>query len=116
MTTTAQIAKTVGIAPRTARYILRDEYGFAYDGGRTDHVLAALGRANLPQREKLVALGLQKCYATGRMNVHLARRVRETYTPYQICGLVTKIAAQFPGEPTIGALADTWINQHADQL
>lgn len=117
---TADLAQAAGIAPRTKRFVLRDEYGVAYDGTRSEHVLDALCRSDITPtidfRTRIVALGLRKCYTTGRMNVQLARRVREDCTPYQLCGLVTKISAMFTGEPTIGELADFWINAHADEL
>lgn len=119
-TTAKQVAHSAGIAPRTTQFVLRDEYGFAYDGSRTEHVLAALQRSDktpgLDSRTRMVAMGLWKCYVTGRMNVDLARRVREQYTPYQLCNLVARIANDYQGEPTIAMLADFWINQHADEL
>jgi hypothetical protein len=115
--TTAQIAKAAGIAPRTKNFVLRDEYGFALDGGRTIHVLAAIQKVDImDQRTKVAALALFKCYTTGRMNAELARRVREQYSPYQLCGLVVKIAENYDGTPTIGDLADFWINAHRDEL
>lgn len=119
-TKTADIAKAAGIAPRTKRYVLRDEYGWAYDGFRCEHVLAALQRSDktpeLESRARVVAMGLYKSFTTGRMDIHLARRVREQYTPYQICALVAKVANSYDGFPTIGDLADSWINSHADEL
>lgn len=114
------VAVAAGIAPRTKTFVLTDEYGFAYDGGRSSHVLAALARSDksegLDSRTRLVAMGLHKCYGTGRMNVQLARRIREQYSPYQICALVAKIADLYDGEPTIGELADFWINTNSEKL
>ena len=119
-TKTTDVARAAGIAPRTKRFVLRDEYGFAYEGFRCEHVLAALQRSDktpgLEHRARIVAMGLYKSFTTGRMNIHLARRVREQYSPYQLCALVAKIANAYTGEPTIGDLADFWINEHADEL
>lgn len=118
--TTREIAQAASIGPRTKHFRLTDEYGLAYDGGRTYHVLAALGRSDktpaLDQRTRIVAAGMFKCFTTGRMNVHLARYLREDLTPYQLCGIVAKIANSYQGWPSIGDLADTWINQHAAGL
>lgn len=117
---TAEIAKAAGIAPRTKRFVLCDEYGWAYEGFRCEHVLAALQRSDktpaLDFRARVVAMGIYKSFTTGRMDIHLARRIREQYTPYQICALVAKIANAYQGEPTIGDLADFWINRHANEL
>lgn len=116
----SDIARAAHISPRTKRFVLRDEYGYAYDGTRTEHVLAAFQRSDhtpdIDSRTRTVALGLWKCYITGRMNVELARRVREQYTPHQLCALLARIANEYQGEPTIGMLADTWVNQHATEL
>ncbi|MFF4026934.1 hypothetical protein ACFYY5_29200 [Nocardia elegans] len=115
--TAAQIAKAAGIAPRTKHFVLRDEYGFALNGGRTEHVLTAIQRVDgIDQRTRVAASALFKCYTTGRMNIDLARRVREQYSPYQLCGLVVKIANAYDGVPTIGDLADFWINEHRNEF
>jgi hypothetical protein len=118
--TAAQIARAAGIAPRTKNFVLRDEYGFAFDGSRTEHVLDALQREDLApglgQRTRICAIALRKCYATGRMNVELARHVRERCTPYQLCALLARITALYPGFPTVGELADGWINEHREEL
>lgn len=120
MTRTAAIAKAAGIAPRTKNFVLRDGYGFAYDGSRCEHVLAALQRCDktpdLDHAARIAAMGLYKSFTTGRMNVQLARRVREQYSPYQLCALVARIAKEAGENATIGYLADSWINQHADEL
>jgi hypothetical protein len=117
--TASSVAKAAGIAPRTKRFEVCDNYGLAYEGGRTAHVMAALCRSDLTPaldyRTRIVANGLYKCYNTGRMNPYLANRLT-AYTPYQVCRVVAKIANAFPGDPTIGALADDWINAHADSL
>lgn len=115
------IAAAAGISPRTKNFVLRDEYGFPYDGGRADHVLTALQRTDLVQLDRrtfTVACALRKCYATGRMNVELARRVREQKTPYQLCAMVAKIAELWEGDESqgVGDLADILINRWADQL
>lgn len=118
--TTAQIARAAGISPRTKRFVLRDEYGLAYDGGQAAHVLAALARSDktpdLDQRTRIVAIAVSKSYNTGRMNSGLAVRMVADYSPYQVCGVVATIAERYQGEPTIGELADFWINRHAEEL
>ena len=42
--TAAQVARSVGVGPRSKRFVLRDGDGIAYDGSRTELVLAALAR------------------------------------------------------------------------
>ena len=118
--TTAQIAKAAGISPRTKKFVLRDEWGLPYDGERVDHVIAALSRNDkapgLPSHVYTAAYALWKCYRTGRMSDYaLLRRVREQYTPYQLCALVAKIHNAAP-EAQIGELADDWINANAATL
>lgn len=117
--TAAQIARAAHITPRTKNFVLCDEYGLTYGGGRTEHVLAALQNCDrtpeLSQRIRICAIGLGKCFITGRMNVELSRYVLEA-TPYQICALLARIAALYQGFPTIGELADTWINAHREEL
>ncbi len=123
MTTTAQIAKAAGIAPRTKRFVIRDEYGFAYDGSCTDHVLDALCRDDLTpgldQATYIAARALRKCYATGRMNVELASRVRER-SPYQLCKMVAHIVNGVGEDElirhSVGQVADFWINEHRDEF
>lgn len=119
MTTTQTIAKAAGISPRTKRFVLTDEYGMAYDGGRTAHVLAALARSDkteLDQRIRIIAIAVQKSLSTARMNPALAVRMIADYSPYQVCGVVAKIADTYEGFPSIGELADFWINAHAEEL
>lgn len=118
---TKDIAAAAGISPRTKRFVLLDELGLSYSGNRTDLVLAALqrpDRVKLDRRTFMVAAALHKCYATGRMNVELARRVREQKTPYQLCAMVAKIAELWEGDVSegVGNLADVLINRWADQL
>jgi hypothetical protein len=118
--TAAQIAQAAQIAPRTTTFVLRDHDGAAYPGNRAEHVLAALQRGDrtpdLPAGARTAALGLYKCFTTGRMDVQLARRVREQYSPYQLCALVARIATDTGPAATTGYLADDWINQHATDL
>src|SRR5690349_1634361 len=105
MSATTEIAKAAGITPRTKRFVLRDEYGSTYSGSRSEHVLTALQRTDLVQldhRTFTVACALRKCYVTGRMNVDLARRVREEKTPYQLCAMVAKIAELWEGDESQG--------------
>jgi hypothetical protein len=117
--TARTIAASAGIAPRTKRFILRDEYDLAYDGGRTEHVLAALSRSDktpgLGQHTRKVAYSIYKCLTTGRMNPTLSLRI-QGYSPYRVCALVAKVASTTEESIQIGELADDWINQHADQL
>lgn len=127
-TTAKELASIVGIAPRTKRYEALDRDGFTvfrdgaeFDAERWEHVLAAVRFARteymaISMRLYIVAVALNKCAVTGRMNLTLKRRVTEQYTPYQLCALIVKISDMFEGEPTIGELADFWINRHADQL
>jgi hypothetical protein len=120
MTTTAkEIAQAAGIAPATKRFVLRDEFGLAYDGGRSAHVLAALCRSDktpaLSAGVHTTAYAIWKCLTTARMNLELGRRIREDYSPYRICALVAQVANATPGAQ-IGELADFWINAHAAEL
>lgn len=120
MTTAKQIAKAAGISPNTKRFVLTDEYGFAYDGSRNEHVLAALQRSDktpdLPQDARIVAMGIYKSLTTARMNVMLANRVREDYSPYRLCQMVAQVANKVGPNPSIGLIADTWLNEHKDEL
>jgi hypothetical protein len=120
MITAAQVARAADITPRTETFVLRDSHGAAYPGNRAEHVLAALQRSDqtpdLPAGTRTAAMGLYKSFTTGRMRVELARRVREQYTPYQLCALVAHIANETGPAATTGYLADDWINQHADEL
>lgn len=117
--TARQIAQAAGIAPRTTRFVLRDEFGIAYDGPRSSHVLAAIGRSDktpkLPGGVHKTAYAIWKCFSTARMNLELARRVREDYSPYQLCVLVAQVYNANP-DASIGELADFWINSHATEL
>lgn len=123
MNTTSQIAKAAGIAPRTKRFVLRDEYGLAYEGGRADHVLAALQRDDLTpgldHATYIAARALYKCYTTGRMNTLLAADVRQR-SPYQLCKMVTHIVKGVGEQEllthNIGQVADFWINEHRDEF
>lgn len=116
-TTAKAIAAAAGIGPRTKRFVLRDADGLAYDGDRTEHVLAALCRSDrteLPTVVHYTAYAIYKCLVTARMNPALVSKVR-AYSPYQICKLVAHVAG-VAGELSVGELADTWINAHAGEL
>lgn len=121
--TTAQIAKAAGIAPRTKDFVLRDEFGFAHDGSRTDHVLSALGRDDLTpgvgQAVYIAAHALRKCYVTGRMNSQLAATMPQR-TPYQLCKMVAHIVNGVGTDQiiahSVGPIADVWINAHRDEF
>ena len=124
---TKELAAVVGISPRTKRFEALDRDGFTVfvDGAefgaeRWEHVLAAVRFARteymaISMRLYIVAVALNKCIQTGRMNCTLRSRVTG-YSPYQLVALVTKISDMFEGEPTIGELADFWINAHAGEL
>lgn len=118
--TNAQVARTAGIAPRTKRFQLTDEYGLRYGGSRAEHVLAALCRSDktpdLDSRTRVIANAIYKSLTTGRMNPGLAVRLTADYSPYRVCALVAHVARMYEGDPTIGHIADTWLNQHAAEL
>lgn len=73
-----------------------------------------LHRVDLGQRVRIVAQGLAKSYNTGRMNPNLAALVRQA-TPYRLGMLLADIANAYTSDvPTVGHLADVWINENAD--
>lgn len=124
MTTTQTIAQAAGIAPRTKRFTAVDQHGdpvfMMGEAERWEHVVSAIRLARterklLDTRTYTVACAVWKWMSTGRANPTVAMRVR-ALTPYQVCGLVAKISDTFPGEPTVGELADFWINEHAEEL
>lgn len=107
---TRDIAKAIAVAPRTKKFVLRDEFGLAYDGRRYTHVLGALAnsdRSDLPGRVHTVAYALLKSMSTGRMNAVSASRIAD-YSPYRMCSLVARIANDCT-ETTIGGICDGWI-------
>ena len=115
--TTAQVARSVGIGPRTKRFTLRDDDGVPYDGGRTDLILAALSRcdrSDLPAEVHTVAWAVRKSYTSARMNATAAMRLR-FMTPYQVCALVATVARECP-ETTTGGICDGWLPDHIDRL
>lgn len=114
MTTTAfaakDVAKAAGISPATKRYLLRDDYGMAYDGTRFDHVLSALMRSDktdLPMPVRIAAMALHKSISSARMNTFSSLRI-SAYSPYKLCQLVAHIAAENP-TGTIGSVCDGWL-------
>ena len=119
--TAKTIATAAGIAPRTKRFVFADEYGISYSGGRTELVLAFLGRTDratdLEYRTRMVVWGIYKSLTTARMNVNLARRLREM-TPYQVCAFVARVELMWDGDISegYGRLADLWLNENADRL
>jgi hypothetical protein len=119
MTVTAsQIARAIKVAPRTKRFELRDEYGCRYEGRQAHLVLAALGRSDrsegLSTETRTVAYALWKSMTTCRMNATVANRICEM-TPYQVCGIVAKVAAECP-ETTTGGICDGWLPKHQHEL
>ncbi|MEA5366083.1 hypothetical protein VA596_41605 [Amycolatopsis sp., V23-08] len=117
MTSTTTIARSAGIGPRTKRFQVTDEYGFT-GGTRTQNVLDALGRSDLSEmddRTRVIAQAIRKAYASCRISPALARHLREL-RPYQVVKFVTTVAERYQGEPTIGHIADDWLNAHAAEL
>lgn len=117
-TTARQIAKAARIGTRTKSYKVADEYGFAFEGRRYEHVLAALSRSDktpeLNQRIHTVAYALLKSMKSGRMNPTSMMRLAD-YTPYRLCALVARIASECP-ETTIGGICDEWLFLHHAEL
>ena len=116
--TTAQVARSVGIGPRSKRFVLRDQDGTAYDGSRTELVLAALSRSDkspdLPAEVHTVAYAVRKSLVTARMGATFALRLREM-SPYRICGLVARVACECP-ETTTGGICDDWLPGNIERL
>ena len=116
--TTAQVARSVGIGPRSKRFALRDQDGIAYDGSRTELVLAALSRSDkspgLPAEVHTVAYAVRKSLVTARMRPGPALRLR-AMSPYRICALVASVARECP-ETTTGGICDGWLPAHIERL
>ncbi len=112
------VARAAGIAPRTARYVLRDEYGLAYEGSRASHVLGALARSDrtptLDARVHEVAYSLAKAIDTARMRPVDALRI-SAYSPYRLCALVARIANECPGS-TVHEVCDLWVCPNSADL
>lgn len=109
--TAREIAAAIKVGTRTRRYVLRDEYGIEIREGRHySRLLLAIGlggRADVTTRIHTVAYALRKCMVSGRMNPISENRIAD-YTPYQMCRLVARIAAECP-ETTIGGICDGWL-------
>jgi hypothetical protein len=121
---TQDIAKAVCIAPRTKRFEAIGVDGLPVfmigEAERWEHVISAIRLARTERRELdmrtyIVALAITKWINTGRANPTAATKVRAR-SPYQVCALVARISELFEGEPTVGELADFWINEHAEEL
>lgn len=125
--TAKQVAQAAGIAPRTKQFTLRDEYGdprcdadgFRFEGCRTEHVLLAIAFANnVDGSVDIAARAIYKSFTTGRMRIDLVRHFREDLTPYQICAAVAKVVNEYGTynlhTRSVGAVADYWLNEHAD--
>ena len=115
--TAAQVARAAGIGPRTSRFVMRDESGCPYDGGRTDMVLATLARADrtdLPAEMHTVAYAVRKSLVTARMGAVAASRLR-AMSPYQVCALVARVAVECP-ETTTGGICDGWLPGRIGEL
>lgn len=118
MASTSQIAKSIKVAPGTKRFILRDELGCRYDDRQAHLVLAALSRSDrsegLTTEVRTTAHALFKSMTTARMDPTVANRICEM-TPYQVCAIVAKVAAEC-GETTIGGICDGWLPKHQNEL
>ena len=116
--TAAEVARSVGVGPRSRRFVLRDAEGVAYDGGRSELVLAALSRSDkspdLPCEVRVVAYAVRKSLVTARMRAEYAMRVR-LMSPYQVCALVAAVARECP-ETTTGGICDEWLPRHVERL
>jgi hypothetical protein len=118
------VAKAVGIAPRTKRFEAIGADGLPVfmigEAERWEHVISAIRlarteRGELDVRTYTIACAIWKWINTGRANPTAAMKVRAR-SPYQVCALVARISGLFEGEPTVGELADFWINKHAEEL
>jgi hypothetical protein len=116
--TTSQVARSVGIGPRSKRFVLLDGDGVPYDGGRAELVLAALSRSDkspdLPPEVHVVAYAIRKSLVTARMRSGPAVRLRGM-SPYRVCGLVASVACECP-ETTTGGICDGWLPGHIERL
>jgi hypothetical protein len=118
--TSRQIAAALGIGTRTRNYVMRDREGYTILGAcglpRYQLVLSALSRSDVSDvttRVHTVAYALLKCVSTGRMHPVSSLRI-QAYTPYRLCMLVARIAAECP-ETTIGGICDVWLlDNHTD--
>lgn len=113
-----ELAKALGIGPRTRKFTIQDEYGITVDAGRTESVLTALARTDLsdvPRRIHTVAYALLKSISTGRMNPGTSLRLTLDTSAYQICAVVAKIANECP-EQEIGGICDVWLSKHHAEL
>ena len=115
--TAAQVARSVGVGPRSKRFVLTDGDGMAYDGSRTELVLAALSRSDkseLPAEVHTVAYAVRKSLVTARMRAEFALRLRGM-SPYRVCALVARVACECP-ETTTGGICDEWLPRHIERL
>ena len=116
--TARDLARAIGIGPRTRRFVLRDRDGIAYDGRRTHLVLAALARSDktpgLSADLHTVAYALHKSITTARMSPDVANRLCEL-SPYQVCAVVARVARDCP-QTTTGGICDVWLPQHQHEL
>jgi hypothetical protein len=117
MTSTRQIAQAIKVTPATRKFELRDSDGLRYDGNRAELVLAALSRSDksdLPSEIHTIAYAIRKSLVTARMNPVAASQVR-MLTPYQVCGIVAKAAAECD-ETTVGGICDGWLPANIQRL
>lgn len=118
------IAHAIGIAPRTKRFEVIGADGLPVfmigEAERWEHVISAIRLARTERqavdtRTYIIACAITKWINTGRANPTAAMQVRGL-SPYQVCALVAEVSRKYDGEPTIGELADFWLNEHAADL
>ncbi|MBN6054551.1 hypothetical protein JYK22_21595, partial [Nonomuraea sp. RK-328] len=120
--TAREIAKAIGVGTRTRKFEMRDREGYTvmgqYGVPRYARVLNSLMRSDLTDatsRVRIVAMALYKSISTGRMNPVCSSLIQQRYTPYQLCALVARIAAECD-ETTIGGICDIWLSANIARL
>ncbi|MET8864687.1 hypothetical protein ABZW11_17255 [Nonomuraea sp. NPDC004580] len=120
--TAREIAKAIRVGTRTRRYVMQDREGWEilgqYDTPRYARVLNSLMRPDCSEvtfRIRIVAMALYKSISTGRINAVCSNLIKERYTPYQLCALVARIAAECD-ETTIGGICDVWLSDNISRL
>lgn len=119
--TTRDIARAIGVAPRTVRFEVTNRDGFTEIDSmwlpRWEKILVSLSRTDISdvsQRVHTVAYALHKSISSARMSPVDAMRI-QAYTPYRLCALVSRIARECP-ETTIGGICDVWIQGNHESL
>ena len=119
--TAREIARAIGVAPRTVKFEVTNRDGFTEIDSmwipRWEKVLVSLSRTDIStvtQKVHTVAYALHKSMSSARMNPVDSMRI-QAYSPYRLCALVERIARECP-ETTVGGICDGWIAQHSDEL